>query len=92
MPSKVGEADSTFVGQDAWPKGKTAPENSFLPMWKTVKKPNKKMGDAYRDTVDGKHPANQLRLVVYPIIYKVWYIPGGAGFLPSTVFPDISHP
>ena len=26
----------------------------------------------------------QLRLVVYPI-YKVLYIPGGAGFLPSTV-------
>ena len=28
---------------------------------------------------------HQLRLVVYPIIYKVLYIPGGAGFLPSTV-------
>ena len=28
---------------------------------------------------------HQLRLVVYPIIYKVFYIPGGAGFLPSTV-------
>ena len=37
-------------------------------------------------TVDGKNPANQLRLVVYPIIYRVLYIPGGAGFLPSTVF------
>ena len=24
-------------------------------------------------------------LVVYPVIYKVFYIPGGAGFLPSTV-------
>ena len=24
-------------------------------------------------------------LEVYPIIYKVFYIPGGAGFLPSTV-------
>ena len=24
-------------------------------------------------------------IVVYPIIYKVFYIPGGAGFLPSTV-------
>ena len=24
---------------------------------------------------------HQLRLVVYPIIYKVLYIPGGAGFL-----------
>ncbi len=30
----------------------------------------------------GKH---QLRLVVYPIIYRVFYIPGGAGFQPSTV-------
>ena len=28
---------------------------------------------------------HQLRLVVYPIIYKVLYIPGGAGFRPSTV-------
>ena len=36
-------------------------------------------------TVDGKNPANQLRLVAYPIIYKVSHIPGGAGFLPSTV-------
>ena len=34
-------------------------------------------------TVDGRNPANQL--VVYPIIYRVLYIPGGAGFLPSTV-------
>ena len=25
------------------------------------------------------------QLMVYPIIYKVLYIPGGAGFLPSTV-------
>ena len=34
-------------------------------------------------TVDGRNPANQLRLVVYPTIYKVlrWL----AGFLPSTV-------
>ncbi len=28
-------------------------------------------------TVDGRNPANQLRLVVYPIVYKVFYIPGG---------------
>ena len=28
---------------------------------------------------------HQLRLVAYPIIYMVLYIPGGAGFLPSTV-------
>ena len=32
------------------------------------------------DTVDGRNPATQLRLVVYPIIYKVLYTPGGAGF------------
>ena len=31
---------------------------------------------------------HQLRLVSYPIIYRVLYIPGGLlGFLPSTVFP-----
>ena len=36
-------------------------------------------------TVDGRNLANQLRLVVYPILSKVWYIPSGAGFLPSTV-------
>ncbi len=29
-----------------------------------------------------------LRLVVYPIIYKVLYIPGGARFQPSTVLSD----
>ena len=28
---------------------------------------------------------HHLRLVVYPIIYRVLYIPGGTGFLPSTV-------
>ena len=36
-------------------------------------------------TVDGQNPFNQLQ-VVYPIIYKVLYIPGGClGFRPSTV-------
>lgn len=36
--------------------------------------------------VDGSEiAANQLRLAVYLIIYKVLYIPHGAGFLPSTV-------
>ena len=38
-----------------------------------------------KDTVGG-NPANQLRLVAYPIIYRLLYIPGGClGFLPSTV-------
>ena len=31
---------------------------------------------------------HQLRLVVYPIIHTVLYIPGGAGFLLSTVSFD----
>ena len=33
---------------------------------------------------------HQLRLVVYPIIYKVLYIPGGAGFLTSTVVMKVA--
>ena len=32
---------------------------------------------SYHDTVDVRNPANQLRLVVYPIIYRFLYIPGG---------------
>ena len=45
------------------------------------------------NTVDGEHPANQLRLVAYTIIYKakVLYIPGGAGFFPSTVSRENEH-
>ena len=35
-------------------------------------------------TVDGWNPAPVNRYV-YPSIYRVLYIPGGAGFLPSTV-------
>ena len=37
-------------------------------------------------TVDGSEILHQLRLVVSPIIYRVLYIPSGAGFVPSTVF------
>ena len=36
-----------------------------------------------KTTVDGRNPANQLRLVVYPIIYKV--------LAPSQVVQDFSH-
>ncbi len=36
-------------------------------------------------TVDGRNPASQLRVVVYPIIYRVCYIPGDAGVQPSRV-------
>ena len=36
-------------------------------------------------TVDGKNPAPvDSEFIVYLIIYKVLYIPGGARFLPST--------
>ena len=38
-----------------------------------------------------RNPANQLRLVVYPTIYRVLYISGGAGFLPSTVVAYIRY-
>ena len=40
------------------------------------------------NTVDGRHPANQLRLVDSPMIYMILYIASGAGFLPSTVCVD----
>ena len=45
-----------------------------------------------KHTVDGRNPANQLRLIVYLSIYRVFStIPGGCwGVLPSTI-PSI-HP
>ena len=42
----------------------------------------------FTGTVDGRNPANQLSLAAYLIIYRVLYIPGGAGFQPSTVCHD----
>ena len=47
------------------------------------------------DTVDGRNPANQLSLVVHPIDYRVFYIPGGLPRRisePSTVRIPINHP
>ena len=43
-------------------------------------------------TVDGSEIRryNQLRLVVYTIIDRALYIPGGAGFLPSTVVHSLT--
>ena len=44
--------------------------------------------DSQSGTVDGSEirgSTHQLRLVVYSIIYRIFKIPGGAGFLPSTV-------
>ena len=53
--------------------------------WELVRKRccRKHMLDA-QDIVDGWNSANQLRLVVYPIIYEVLHIPGGE--------PRISEP
>ena len=39
------------------------------------------------DTVDGSEILHQLRLVVYHIIYRVLYIPRGAGFLINSRYP-----
>ena len=42
-------------------------------------------------TVDGRNPANELRLVVYPIGYMVLYISGGAGFLQKNICARIDQ-
>ena len=42
-------------------------------------------------TVDGRNPAPVDMAGKYPIVYRVLYIPGGAGFLPSTVSLFPSH-
>ena len=44
----------------------------------------------FTNTVDGSEILHQLRLVVYPIIYRVLYIPGGAGFLPTIVWSNLT--
>ena len=41
--------------------------------------------------LDGRNPANQSRLIVYPIIYSVLYIPGGAGVLNHQQYLRISY-
>ena len=58
---------------------------SHLDAWKLLSPSRMFLQRIGYHTVDGRKPANQLRLVVYPIIYRVLYIPSGAGFLPSTV-------
>ena len=37
-----------------------------------------------------RNPANQLRLVLYPIIYRVLYIPGGCLLLESNIAVDLA--
>ena len=39
-------------------------------------------------TVDGRNPAPVDMVSKYHMIYRVLYIPGGAGFLPSTVVTE----
>ena len=64
-------------------------EKVWLDLKKTYKK-NKSTVNLNGGTVDGRNPANQLRLVVYPMIYRVSYIPGGClGFQPSTLWLDV---
>ena len=41
------------------------------------------------NTVDGINLAKRLRLVAFPISYKVLYIPGGAGFFFINSIEDI---
>ena len=42
----------------------------------------------YSSTVDGRNPV-PVDMIKDPIIYRVLYIPGGAGFLPSTVIREL---
>ena len=52
--------------------------------------PPKKRFRTIRNAAEGSNPAYQLIWCKYPIIYRVFYIPGGARFLPSTVFsPEV---
>ena len=43
----------------------------FLLLGSVICIPLKKQGLCSDTTVDGRNPAKQLRLVVYPVIYKV---------------------
>ena len=75
--------------------GEVDAEPPALPPGKTYMLVGKTPGavcnrEKWRHTVDGSEILHQLRLVVYPIIYRVLYIPSGAGFLPSTVPSEIS--
>ena len=51
------------------------------------------LSEIHETTVDGQNPAPpRTKDDDYPIIYRVLTIPGGAGFLPLTVFPQVGHP
>ena len=55
------------------------PQSNFKKSLVDLRESETKMVVLVFHTVDGRNPA-------YPIIYKVVYIPGGRGFLPSTAF------
>ena len=77
MPKQKNQQQRIATNQQA----KTPPKLRFcLESWWLDKKHTD-----INDTVGGWNPANQLSLVVYPTIYRVLYIQGGAGFQPSTV-------
>ena len=56
----------------------------FLGQWRCLEKNNVGKGD----TVDGRNPANQLIGSLSHCLQGFIYIPGGAGFLPSTVWRE----
>ena len=83
IPSSERGPKSSEIKDPSWKRSKPSEpaqyiERQGLPEWSPC-------SFAQETTVDGKNPANQLRLVVYPIIYRALYIPGGAGCLPSIV-------
>ena len=47
--------------------------------------------DFWMIAVDRRNPSNQLRLVIYPVIYNVLFMPGAAEFLPPTKFSISSY-
>ena len=76
-------------------KTKKQHDMAVFTMQAARKKPHQKTSTCtsmeHPHTVDGRNPAKQVRLVVYPTMYQVSCIPGSAGCLPSTVVLDKSH-
>ena len=86
-----GQLHKVALGFYAFCWGRTLCQKCISRRWPVMTERTNRLCLGYTDTtVDGRNPANQLRLVVYPIIYRVLYIPGGAGFLPSTVIEGLS--
>ena len=54
-------------------------------LYSSIRQEPPRSGDDHSSDPKAEWSCYQLRLVVYPIIYRVSYIPGGARFQPSTV-------